>query len=134
MKLDKKKNLAAKTFNVGKYRIAFVEPRLSEIKEAITKADLKSLKDEGVIIIKEIKGRKKKQNKKRKSPGNVKKTLNTRKRDYVIMTRKLRKYVADMKKKDIISKEQAKEIRKKIRNKDFRNQAQLKDYINNLKK
>jgi len=41
MKLDKKKNLAKRVLNVGKERIIFVKERLSEIKEAITKQDIK---------------------------------------------------------------------------------------------
>ena len=61
MKLDKKKALAAKVLNVGKGRIIFVEPRLEEIKEAITKEDIRNLKADGAIIIREVKARRSKQ-------------------------------------------------------------------------
>ncbi len=59
MNLEKKKKLAARTLNVGKERIIFLKSRLEEIKEAITRQDIKDLHKDGAIIIKEEKGRKK---------------------------------------------------------------------------
>ena len=44
MNLDKQKKLAAKVFGVGKKRIIFNNDNLSEIKEAITRSDIRSLK------------------------------------------------------------------------------------------
>lgn len=135
MNLIKKKNLAQKVLGVGRKRIAFVQSRLDEVKEAITKQDIRDLQKEGVIIIKDPKGRKKKiKRKNKRGPGKIKKTLNTRKKDYVIITRKLRKYVAELKKQKILSSEEAKDIRKKIRNKQFRSKTHLKEYITELKK
>ena len=55
MNLRKKKILAAKALKVGKERIIFLKPRLEEIKEAITKQDIKDLYKEGAIKIKEVK-------------------------------------------------------------------------------
>lgn len=134
MNLKKKKELAAKTFKVGKERISFVKSSLKEISEAITKNDLKELKQEGAIIVQNKKGKKKNLNKKaRRSTGNIRKKVNTRKRDYVIMTRKLRKYVADLKKQGTLTREEIKEIRKKIRNKQFKSKANLKQYVGELK-
>lgn len=130
MNLRKKKELAAKTFNVGKQRIAFTTSSLKEIGEAITKNDLKDLQKEGAIIIKEKKGRKKKEKPKRqKSTGNIRKKINTRKRDYVILTRKLRKYIANLKNQGNLTKEEVKDLRKKIRNKQFKSQSSLKQHI-----
>jgi large subunit ribosomal protein L19e len=135
MNLKKKKALAVRTLGVGKSRIVFLKPRLDETKEAITKQDIKDLKKEGAIIIKEIKGRRKNTKKKvKRSVGNIRKKVNTRKRDYVIMTRKLRKYTSEMKTQGKLSKEESDEIRKKIRNKIFRSKAHLKIYIGELKK
>lgn len=134
MKLDKKKALAAKVFNVGKSRILFVEPRLAEIKEAITKEDIKALHQEGAILIKEIKGRKTVVRKKRRLQGNIKVHVNKRKQEYVKLTRKLRAYVADLQKSKVLSADEVKSIRKKIKNKDFKSKAQLKDYIQTLRR
>ena len=135
MNLKKKKSLAVRTLGIGKERIVFLEPRLNETKEAITKQDIRDLQKEGAIIVKEIKGRKKNTKKKtEKSTGNIRKKVNKRKKEYVIMTRKLRKYVSEMKNKGILSKEESVDIRKKIRNKVFRSKAHLKDYVGRLKK
>jgi len=134
MNLSKKKKLAAETLRVGKERILFVEPRLDEIKEAITKEDIRQLVSDGAILIKEIKGRKKVNKRKRKNSGKIKKKINKRKRDYVIMTRKLRKYVSGAKREGKLSREQVIEIRKKIRNKGFKDSAHLKNYVRGLKK
>lgn len=135
MNLRSKKELAAKALKVGKGRIVFVRERLEDIKEAITKQDIRDLKQEGAIKVKNISGRKKNTKKKaRRSTGNVRKKVNTRKRDYVIMTRKLRSYVAEMKKQGRLSTEEVKELRKKIRNKMFRSKAHLREHIGSLRR
>ena len=59
MNLGKKKALAVRALKVGKERVSFVGSRLEEIKEAITKQDIRDLHKEGAIIIKAVKGRKK---------------------------------------------------------------------------
>jgi len=135
MKLGKKKNLAARTFNVGKKRIVFVKARSEEIKEAITKQDIKDLHKDGAIIVKDIQGRKKRKKKqKRRTPGNVRKRVKTRKKDYATLARKLRLHIAELKKQGKLSREEVTEIRKKIRNKMFRSLAHLKEYIGGLEK
>ena len=128
MNLAKKKALAARTLNVGKERIIFVKERLTEIKEAITKQDIRDLQKDGAILIKDIKGRKKKiKIKGRKTIGNIRKKVKKRKEEYVKLTRKLRRYVAEMKKNKKLSKEEIREIRKKIRNKYYKSLAHLKE-------
>lgn len=134
MNLGKKKALAVKALKVGKKRISFVKPRIDEIKEAITKQDIRDLKKDGAIIVKNIKGRKKVEKINRRSVGNVRKKVNTRKKDYVIMTRKLRNYVAEMRKQGLLNREEVLDIRKKIRNKGFRSKSHLKNYIEGLRK
>jgi len=130
MNLAKKKQLAIRALGVGKERILFVKGRLDEIKEAITKQDIRDLYNEGAIIIKEIKGRKKVvKNKKRKSPGKTKKKVKKRKQEYVIITRKLRKYIKELRNQEKISKEIVTDIRKKIRNRKFNTLASLKAYL-----
>lgn len=133
MNLKKKKQLAMRTFGVGENRVAFVKARLDEIKEAITKQDMRDLQKEGAIIIKPIKGTKKKQIKKKKRTiGNVRKKINKRKQEYVKLTRKLRKYLANEKGK--MTDSERKDIRKKIRNRFFRSESHMKDYLANKDK
>lgn len=134
MNLNKKKELAKRTFNVGGDRIVFVESRLNDIKEAITKQDMRDLRQDKAIIIKEKKGRKKVIRKRGRSTGNIRKKIKKRKKDYVVLTRKLRKYVLEMKNQGKISKEEVDDIRKKIRNKIFRSKSHLKEYIEGLRK
>lgn len=135
MNLGNKKRLASRTLKVGKERIVFLESRLKEIKEAITKQDIRDLKKEGAIIVKEIKGRrKKKKSPKKRGFGKIKKKVNKRKEKYVIMTRKLRKYIIERKKKGKISMEEFYDVRKKIRNKIFRSKNHLKEYLEGRKK
>ena len=134
MNLGKKKALAKRTFGVGESRILFVESRLADIKEAITKQDIKDLHKDGAIIIREVKGRKSKVKVKSKSQGKVRVNVNKRKKNYMTMTRKLRRYTADMVSRGILVKDEAVEIRKKIRNKAFRSQAHLKEHIGGMKK
>jgi large subunit ribosomal protein L19e len=130
MNLRSKKQLAANTLGVGKGRIVFVNERIEEIKEAITKQDMRNLQKDGAIIIREVKGRSKNVNKgKRRHVGKVRRKVNTRKRDYVILTRKLRKVIAEKKKKGEMNIKEIKDIREKIRNKMFRSKAHLKENI-----
>ena len=135
MNLRKKKTLAAKALKVGEKRIVFLSPRLEEIKDAITKQDIKDLEKEGAIIIKSVKGRKKVEKKKKKrGTGKIKKKVNLRKRTYVILTRKLRNYVVELKKVGKLDKDEVKKIRNKIRNRFFRSKAHLKEYVGGLEK
>ena len=129
MNLGKKKSLASRTLKVGKERIRFLASRLKDIKEAITKQDIHDLKKDGAIMVKEVGGRKKVVKSTSRSPGNIRKKVNVRKQTYVIMTRKLRRYVLEMKKQGKVSQEEFIDIRKKIRNRAFKSKANLKDYI-----
>ena len=135
MDLGKKKALAARTFNVGKERIFFVPSRLDEIKEAMTKQDIRDLHREKAIVVKEIKGRRTKIKKKtKKGDGSKKKNIKNKKKTYMVLTRKLRRYLKDLKSQGKITKEESKSMRKKIRSKDYRSKAHLKLQIGEVKK
>ena len=128
MKLDNKKMLAAKTLGVGIDRIKFDINRLDEIKEAITKQDIRDLAANGAIKIKEINGRKSKVRRNtRRKQGKVRRKPGKRKKEYVIVTRKLRKYIKELVQQKKISKEKYKELRKKIKMKEFKSKRQMKE-------
>jgi len=130
MNLAKKKALAAKTLKVGKNRIRFDVESLSQIKEAITKDDIKGLFADGVISIKAVKGRKKVTKRKtRRGPGKIKKKVNKRKQIYVKITRKLRAYITGLRDRRIIDSDLYWDLRKKIRMRDFKSQAGMKEYL-----
>ncbi len=132
MNLGSKKELAKRTFGVGKDRIVFVESRAEDIKEAITKQDIRDLINDGAILILNGYGRRKNAGKKRENR-KVRKNINVRKRNYVILTRKLRRSLAEMHSSNRISKEKVTELRKKIRNKAFRSKAHMKEFMEDKK-
>lgn len=133
MNLNNKKELAAKVLNVGKGRIIFKSENLKELKEAITRQDIKQLHSEGIIKIKEIKGRRKITRRKyRRGPGKIKMKVNKRKQEYVKITRKLRAYLASLRNMGLIDRELYKKIRAKIRMRDFKSKFNMKEYLKNL--
>jgi len=135
MNMGNKKTLAAKTMKVGKDRIVFDATRLSEIKEAITKEDIRGLVENNAIIVLPIKGRKTNTSRKnRRGAGKIKLKVNKRKQEYVIITRKLRAYSSELLKQGKLTKEEVVEIRKRIRNRAYKSKANLKLYIEGLRK
>ncbi|PIN93894.1 hypothetical protein COU56_03320, partial [Candidatus Pacearchaeota archaeon CG10_big_fil_rev_8_21_14_0_10_31_9] len=106
MNLSNKKILAAKTLGVGTGRIELNINRLDEIKEAITRQDIKDLVKSGAIKIKETKGRRKNvKRKQRRRIGKIKLKVKARKRSYIIITRKLRTYIKGLKTQEKITNE-----------------------------
>ena len=128
MNLANKKVLASKVLKVGKGRIYFNPENLSEIKEAITRQDIKDLHQAGAIQIKEVAGRKKiVKRKNRRRTGKIKKKVNNRKQEYVIITRKLRTFLKYLLKTGSVDKETYKETRKQIRARKFKSKRHLKE-------
>lgn len=133
MNLKKKKCLAARTFGVGAGRIAFTNERIEEIKEAITKQDMRDLLASGAISIKQIKGRRKaKPGSRRKGFGKRKKNVGTRKRDYMHLTRKLRRFLKQMQLQGRVSKEDYNKTRKQIKASVFRSKAHMNELIQTM--
>ncbi len=134
MKLNKKKELAARTLGVGKNRISFNINQLNEIKEAITKQDIIDLHSNGAIIINEIRGRRTLQKRRtRRMFGSRRKNIIDKKLNYMTLTRKLRKHIAPLKREGALSRENFISIRKEIRAGIYRNLAQLKEKLKETK-
>jgi large subunit ribosomal protein L19e len=134
MNLKKKKELAAKVLGVGKGRIIFKNENLKEIEKAITRQDIKQLHKEGMIYIKNVKGRRKIIKRKyRRGPGKIKMVVNRRKQEYVKITRKLRVYLKSLKERGVIQIELYRKLRNKIRMRDFKSKASMKEYLKNMK-
>lgn len=135
MQLNKKKELAARTLKVGKGRIVFNKQRLDEIKDVITKQDIRDLLKDRAIVLTEIKGSKKKVKRKtRRRAGSIKKKVKKRKELYMILTRKLRSFVSVLREKGIITSEEYWQLRKEIRVKKFRSKAHLKEIVSHMVK
>ncbi len=130
MKLDKKKALAARVLGVGKGRVIFNKERLDEIKEAITKQDIRDLFNSGAISIAQIVGKRTVEKRKtRRRMGSIRKKVKSGKRIYIQRTRKLRSYIAELKKHGEITSEQYFTLRKQIRASIYRNKAHMKEHI-----
>jgi large subunit ribosomal protein L19e len=135
MNLQKKKTLAAKTLNVGRERILFNTERIAEIKEAITRQDIRDLYENKSILIKNVHGRrtKVKRNTRRRF-GSIKKKVDQSKQDYVILTRKLRNYLNELRKQNKLSTEQFKKLRTQLKTGMYRSKGHIKEYILTLTK
>lgn len=133
MKLDKKKALAASTLGVGKGRIVFNTQRLDEIKEAITKQDIRDLFVSGAIIVKEISGRLTVVKRvSRRREGSVKKKVSSSKRQYMIITRKLRAYLKELLGQNKLSKDNYLKFRQQIKAHAYKSKAHFKEHLTAL--
>lgn len=130
MKLEGKRALIARTLGVGKGRVGFNREHLGDMKEAITKQDIREMFASGAIFIRDLKGRKTiVKSKGRRRHGKIKNPARNRKREYMVITRKLRAYVGELKKQGILSLEQSLMLRREIRARKFRNKAHLKERL-----
>lgn len=133
MQLNKKKALAAKTLNVGKDRIVFMNGSLAEIKEAITRKDILDLFNAGAIQIREIHGRKTiKKRKHRRGVGKIEQRVPKKKQVYVKITRKLRSTVRGLFAMKKINRDQYINIRKMIRASKFKSRRHLLDSLKEI--
>ncbi len=129
MDLTKKKQLAARTLGVGVGRIRFNSNNINEIKEAITKQDIRDLVVAKAILVNPIKGRKANSPRKRRRAGSIRMRPNSRKHEYMILTRKLRAYLSEIRKQGKITDEEFITLRKGVRSKIFKNKNNLKEHI-----
>lgn len=134
MDLSKKKQLAARTLNVGVGRIRFNDNNINEIKEAITKQDIRDLVAAKAIFVNPIRGRKANAPRKRRRAGSIRMRPNSRKNDYMILTRKLRSYLSEIRKQGKITDEEFATLRKGVRSKTFKNKNNLKEHIQLVQK
>ena len=142
MDLKTQKNMARSLFKVGYKRLKFDSEKLSEIKEAITKKDIKGLVNKNIIKILAKRGisraraRKillQKRKGRRKGIGSRKGTANARlnsKRDWINKIRVLRRFIKNLKDKSLINNKDYKELYLKAKGGFFRSERHLKTYIN----
>ncbi len=130
MNLKKKKALAAKLLKAGKGRVIFHPGRLEDINHALTKQDILDLFNNGSIIIKPVKGRKTGFSiRVRRRGGSIRQRVRKGKREYVFLTRKLRRYLAELKKQKKITSEQYSLLRKELRASQFKSKSHLKEHL-----
>ncbi len=144
MNLRTKKRLAAQVLGVSPKRVMFNPERLDEIKEALTRADIKSLIKDGAIIKKQKRSasgyhakqvRKQKSKGKRKGHGSRKGTRNARlkrKEAWENKVRLQRKYLKTLREKGLLDSKTFRTIYLKIKSGFFRSKAHLKLYLQDL--
>ncbi len=133
MKLDKKK-LAARAMGVGAGRILFNTERLGEIKEAITKQDIRDLVRDGAIYVREPQGRKAVvARKQRRRQGSFRKRVGQKKRSYMLFVRSARRSLAHAVTQGDITKEHATAIRKEVKSRRIVMKSALRDRMKEIK-
>ncbi len=145
MKLRNQKRIAATLLKVGKTSVRFDPERLSDIKEAITKLDMRGLIKDGAVkakptgatsrsrlrkrLIQKRKGR-------QKGPGARKGKKTARlstKEEWMIKVRVQRQFIKELKAKKSISIKTYRRLYGKIKGNYFRSRNHIKLYLNENK-
>jgi large subunit ribosomal protein L19e len=140
MDLFNQKELAARTFKVGKKRIKLNPSKQDKLKDAITRFDLRKLKGTAITVknkkgVSTVRANKLKEQKKKgrkKGAGNKKGpkySRISRKQLWINKVRTQRKLLKELKDKSILSKEIYRKIYNMISGGFFRSRAHLKLYI-----
>lgn len=141
MKLTTQKRLAAQVLKCSPKRIIFDFTKLEEIKESITKADIRALVIDGAITKKPVKGISRVRARER----HIQRTLgrqrgpstkkgkqtarSPRKRAWINRVRLQRDLIRTLKEKDLIDNAIFRQLYQKIKGGFFRNKRHLKIYI-----
>ena len=141
MKIGNRKRIIASMLKIGETRVWIDPERLSDVKEAITKADLRNLVRDGAIKIKPVvgvsKGRfrehltqKRKGRRQGKGSRQGKKTSRlSRKTSWVNMVRTHRDLATILKNKKLIQNNVYKDLRHKIKGGFFRSKGHIIVYL-----
>lgn len=129
MNLAKKKRISAAALKVGINRVIFDKERLNEIKEAITKQDMRDLFKDGAIHISSVKGKHKKEKRGRRREGSIKRKRKAGKRDYILKIRKLRAYLKMMKERQQITGERYRKLRNYAKSGIFKDLKHMISYL-----
>lgn len=141
MKLSLQKRLAASVASCSEKRIKFDTERLDEIKEAITKADIRRLVKDKAIIIKQRKGssrfrarvRKKQKSKGRQKGFGRRKGKKTarlgKKKNWINKVRLQKKFLSMLRNKRIITKPIYRQLYLKVKGGFFRSKRHIRLYI-----
>ena len=145
MKLDTQKRIAASIIGCSKNRVVLDSERLEEIKEAITKTDIRSLIKDGAISEKPVQGTSKsraRKNKSQKKKG-LKAGMGSRKgkstarlpkkKAWMSKIRVQRKFIKELKDKKLVNQKQYSELRSKSKGGFFRSKRHIKIFLDKIK-
>ena len=125
MKLTTQKRMSAELLEVGENQVCFDHLRLDEIKQAITKQDIRDLIKDRAIRKRPGIAKPVKVSRKRTGAGRRKFRVKTRKRDYINKIRKIRTYVRDQMNAKSLDKTLAHAVRKYAKAGQFKNYPRL---------
>lgn len=137
------KRIAADILKVGKNKVWFDSNRIHDIREAITKEDIRTLINEKIIKKKPVAGVKRRAGKrkdKRKRKGNSRGTgkkrriIINKKKEYANKIRKLRSYIQGLKLQNKISKKESRILRNLAKAGMFKSKKDIKEKIEKTKK
>jgi len=141
VKLSVQKRLAGKIMKCSPKRVLFDKDKSTDIKESITKSDIRGLIKDKVITKKQKKGiscvrskrnRVQKQKGKRRGSGSRKGTKNARdnsKRTWINQIRLLRDILKNLKDRNMLEKEVYRQLYEKAKGGYFRSKRHMKIYI-----
>lgn len=141
MNLSSKKRIIASVIGSGVNRVWINPDRLSDVKQAVTKDDIRALINEGAIMLKPIRGVSKVRYRKRliqKRKGRMKgagsrkgkRTARlSRKREWIAKVRVQRRLIGGFKKNGLISGIVYNDLRKRIKGGFFRSARHIKLYL-----
>ncbi|HLD02893.1 MAG TPA: 50S ribosomal protein L19e [Candidatus Nanoarchaeia archaeon] len=141
MKLTTQKRLAAHILKCGEKRVWFNPVNLNEIKEAITRSDIRGLINKGIII--EVKpqsqskgrarlNRVQKRKGRRQGPGSREGSVGariTKKQRWIIKVRAQRDLLSTLRSKSVISTKSYRNLYNKVKSGIFRSRRHIKLYI-----
>ncbi len=142
MKLSVQKRLAADVLKCSPKRVHLIPERVADIKEAITKADIRGLIAEGLIVEKQKTGvsrarAKHKADQRRKGlqrgPGKrkgKKTAIVPRKEAWMAKIRTQRNFLKELREKGLLEQEDFKALYRKSKGGFFRNKRHIKIYMN----
>ncbi len=145
MNLSTQRRLASDILKIGKNRVYFDPSNLDEIKEALTKEDIRKLIRDRIIQKKPIKGisksrfiryLKQKRKGRRQGEGSRKGKSTarlSRKRKWIMLVRSQRNLINELRDKNIITKRTYRELYKKIKGGFFRSRKHIKLYLSEEK-
>lgn len=142
MKLSVQKRLASSALNCSPKKVKFAPERLADIKEAITKADIRSLVNDGVIIKEQSKGvsraranHRANQRKKGLQRGAGKRkgkktAIVPRKEAWMVKIRVQRKFITELRDNGLVDAAGYKNLYRKAKGGFFRSRRHIKIYMN----
>lgn len=145
MNISNQRRISAKLLKVGIHRVWFDNGRLEEIKEAITKADIKALISQLAIQRRPFKGTSRVRARKRamqrrkgrqQGDGHRKGKATarlSRKEKWMIMVRNQRKFIKELKEKQLIEVSVYRNLYQKVKGGYFRSKRHIKLYLTEQK-